>query len=94
MENMLIIYDATGTIIKQVAGSPGGYYIPVGIPYLELDEEVYKGKIIDKIDVSVTPNMPIFMELPKTELELATERISNLENYVLEKEANNTANNL
>ena len=91
MKKTLIIYDTTGYIIQQITGS---YRVPEGIPYLEIDMDNYKGKIIDKIDVSVTPNVPVFMDLPKTELELATEKISNLENYILEKEANNTANNL
>lgn len=90
----MIIYDTTGYIIKQVTGSPESYYIPVGIPYLELDEETYKGKIIDKIDVSVMPNVPIFLDLPKTETQILQEKIADLENYVLEKETTNTANNL
>lgn len=91
MIKTLIIYDTTGYIIQQMSGS---YRVPVGIPYLEIDMDNYKGKIIDKIDVSVTPNVPIFMELPKTELQIAQEKIANLENYVLEKEADNTVTSL
>ena len=53
--------------MQQITGS---YRVPIGIPYLELDEVTHKGKIIDKIDISVTPNVPIFMELAKTELQI------------------------
>lgn len=60
----LIIYDTTGYIIQQITGS---YRVPIGIPYLELDEAICKGKIIDKIDINVTPNVPIFIDLSKTE---------------------------
>lgn len=86
MIKTLIIYDTTGYIIQQMSGS---YRVPVGIPYLEIDMDNYKGKIIDKIDVSVTPNVPIFMELPKTDLQSALERVEALETYVLDKETTN-----
>ena len=83
---ILLIYDTTGYIMQQMTGS---YRVPVGIPYLEVNEEDYKGKIIKNVDVSVTPNVVIFEDLPKTELQIALERVEALETYVLDKEATN-----
>jgi hypothetical protein len=82
----IIIYDTTGYIIQQMTGS---YRVPVGIPFLEVDVESYKGKIIKSVDVSVTPNVLVFEDIPKSELQLAQERIDALETYVLDKETAN-----
>jgi hypothetical protein len=40
---------------------------PVGIPFLWVD--VPEGKELERIDVTVTPNEPVYMDKPKTDLE-------------------------
>jgi hypothetical protein len=82
----IIIYDTTGYIIQQMTGN---YRVPVGIPFLEVDVESYKGKIIKSVDVSVTSNILVFEDIPKTDLQLALERVEALETYVLDKETTN-----
>lgn len=70
MNNTLIIHDTTGYIIQQVSGS---YRVPIGIPYLEI--EIPTGKILKSIDTSVTPNVAIYEDIPKTELQLTQEQV-------------------
>ncbi len=60
-----IIYDKRGQIISQIQGSD--LYTPVGIPYLDI--EIPEGKYVKSIDVSVTPNVVVFEDLPKTEIQ-------------------------
>ena len=81
MVKTLLIYDTTGYIYFQMSGS---YRTPIGITFLEI--EIPADKILTGIDISVTPNIPIYEDIPKTELELAKGRIESLENYVLTKE--------
>lgn len=85
----LIIYDNNGTIFLQVSGY---YKVPQGgIQYLEVDSKIHQNKIIK----SVNPETKelILEDMPKTELELAQERIDALEQYIVEKESNSVANN-
>ncbi|WP_238917268.1 hypothetical protein [Clostridium sp. YIM B02555] len=68
----LIIYDNTGTIFS----SPitGSYQKPQGqLNYLEI--EIPEGKILKGIDTSKIPNVPIFEDIPKTDLEKAQEQL-------------------
>ena len=60
-----IIYDTTGQIISQMQGSD--LYTPAGIPYI--DVEIPIGKHVTSIDVSVTPNVAVLEDLPKTEIQ-------------------------
>ena len=60
-----IIYDTTGQIISQMQGSD--LYTPVGIPYLDI--EISEGKYVTGIDISVTPNVAVFEDLPKSEVQ-------------------------
>lgn len=68
--NSLIIYDSTGFIISQMAGSVRE---PVGIPFMWL--EVPKGKRIVSIDVSTETYTPIFENLPKSEIEVLKDQL-------------------
>jgi hypothetical protein len=59
----LIIYDTAGKIFAIFGDS---YAIPAGgLQYLEV--EIPEGKMITGVDVSVTPNVPIFTDYPKSE---------------------------
>lgn len=71
--NTLIIYDNTGYIIFQ---GQGALREPVGIPFMWV--EIPQGKHIESIDVSVTPNVPVFSDLPKTEVQLLKEQVDSL----------------
>jgi hypothetical protein len=55
-----IIYDTTGKIFDVREGT---YDLPIGIPCLEV--EVPAGKYITSVDVSVTPNVCIFSDIPQ-----------------------------
>jgi hypothetical protein len=84
----LAIYDNTGYIYLQMSGA---YIKPQGgIQYLEVDESTYPGKFIKSIDTSVTPNVPIFEDIPKTELQIAQEQIKTLQEYIIAKESSDT----
>lgn len=70
----LIIYDNEGYIIQQITGS---YRVPIGVPYLEVDESSYAGKIIKGVNVQT--KKLVLEDIPKTELQLAQKRIETLE---------------
>lgn len=59
----LIIFDTAGHII---AIGNGSIYEPVGVPFLWVD--VPEGKIVKAVDVTVTPNVVIFEDAPKSEV--------------------------
>lgn len=75
--NTLIIYDNTGYVISQMAGSirePQG-----GVQFLWAEiPEGKQLKITDGIgiDVSVTPHQAILEDIPKTDIELLKEQLS------------------
>lgn len=69
----LIIYDATGFIIFQASGDVRE---PVGIPFLWVD--VPEGKYISGVDVTVTPNVAILEDLPKTQAQIQQAQIDML----------------
>ena len=86
----IIIYDDKGTIFLQ---SNGDYPVPQGgIQYLET--EIPNGKIATRIDISTTPHKPVLEDIPKTDIEVAQERIQALEDYILEKETSNITDSL
>lgn len=68
----IVIYDTTGRIISQYAST--NMEPPVGVPYLILnDYDMTEGddyRRIEKVDVSVEPNVPIF-SLTAREQEIA-----------------------
>lgn len=77
--NTLVIYDSTGYIISQASGSVRE---PIGIPFLWV--EMPQGKQIKitngiGIDVSITPNVVILEDIPKSEMQLLQEKISEME---------------
>lgn len=69
----LIIYDGTGYIIFQGSGDVRE---PIGIPFIYAD--VPEGKRITGVDVTVTPNVAILEDIPKSETQLLQEQIDNL----------------
>jgi hypothetical protein len=78
-----VIYDTTGLIISQMQGSD----LPVitGVPYLEV--EIPDGKYIVSINMSVTPNIPIYEDLPKSDLQ---KQVDDLTLQVAEAKQDNT----
>ena len=66
--NTLVVYDMTGYIIFQGCGD---YREPIGIPFFWA--EIPEGKRIVRIDVSGDTHVPIFEDLPKSEIQLLRE---------------------
>ena len=67
--NTLIIYDSTGYIITEMSGAVRE---PVGVPFLWVEIPIGKRLKITNgigVDVSVTPNVAILEDIPKTETE-------------------------
>ncbi len=60
----LVVYDLTGQIIYEVTGNARE---PIGIPFMWVS--VPQGKYIARIDVSGETHIPVFEDLPKTEIE-------------------------
>ncbi|OOM77831.1 hypothetical protein CLPUN_21360 [Clostridium puniceum] len=61
----LALYDNTGYIYLQMAGS---YRTPQGgILYLEV--EIPEGKTLKSIDTTAKPNIPVYEDIPLTEIE-------------------------
>ena len=75
----LIIYDSTGYIISQMAGSVRE---PVGIPYMRV--KIPEGKRLIGIDTNKEEHEPIFEDLPKSEVEQLKEQIAMQEQAILE----------
>lgn len=69
----LIIYDTEGYIIFQGSGDVRE---PAGIPFLWVD--VPQGKRITGVDVTVTPNVAILEDIPKSQTQLLQEQIDSL----------------
>lgn len=70
-----VIYDTKGLIISQTQGSD----LPVltGVPYLDI--EIPEGKYMVRIDTSVTPNVPVYGDIPKSDIQILKEKINVLE---------------
>ena len=77
----LVIYDGSG----QIFSSPitGGYTTPQGtLNFLEV--EIPEGKMLKSIDTSITPNVPIYEDIPLTETELLKKKIEEQESALIE----------
>lgn len=60
----LVIYDNNGVIFFQASGS---ITTPEGLQHMYVD--IPEGKTLQSVDVSSIPHHPIFLELPKTEIQ-------------------------
>ena len=78
----LVIYDLEGTVIKTIYG---GYKVPVGIPFLEVD--VPEGKMIKSVNVEGEEHFAVFEKLPSPTINQLIEKISNQEAMTEELEA-------
>ncbi|NMA66270.1 MAG: hypothetical protein GX957_08535 [Clostridiaceae bacterium] len=72
--NSLIIYDQTGFIISQKQGT--NLREPIGIPFIWV--EVPQGKYVTSIDVSGETHVPVFEDLPKSEVQELKEQVADL----------------
>lgn len=71
----LVIYDNDGKVISQITG---GYIIPNGgVQYLEI--EIPQGKRITGVDMTATPNVPIFEDVPPATVDTLQQRMAELE---------------
>jgi hypothetical protein len=61
MGDTIAIYDTTGSVISCVTGSARE---PIGVPFQWIT--IPTGKYLVSMDVTVTPNVPIFGEAPKS----------------------------
>lgn len=74
----LVIYDNQGQIFSQVTGN---YLVPQGgVQYLEVD--VPEGKRIVSVDVSATPNVPIFEDIPLSKVEMIESQVAKQQNLI------------
>ena len=76
----LVIYDNKGYVYMVMSGNspvPQG-----GIQYIKV--EIPTGKIIKSIDTSVTPNIPVYDDIPLTENEILKQRIAEQETAIME----------
>jgi len=71
--NTLIIYDEIGYIIYRAKGNVRE---PIGIPFMWV--EVPDGKHIARVDVSGETHIPVFEDLPKSEVQLLQEQVNDL----------------
>jgi hypothetical protein len=69
----LVIYDNTGRIFFNASGD---VQEPVGIPFFYVD--VPEGKRVIGVDVTVTPNVAILEDIPKTETQQLKEQVDSL----------------
>lgn len=65
-----IVYDANGTIFYNASGN---VLKPEGIPFMEI--EIPVGKLLDRIDVSAEPPVPVFVDAPRPQVEIEVDRI-------------------
>jgi hypothetical protein len=75
-----VCYDDIGHITGTQIGTT--MYTPVGIPYLVVD--VPAGKTLKNIDVTVTPNQPVFEDIPKTEFQMVKDSNVQLQSMIEE----------
>lgn len=73
----LVIYDSTGFIISQMAGSVRE---PVGIPFMWV--EIPEGKTLVNIDTKKNPHEPVFEDIAPTELEVLGGKVQQLQNEI------------
>ena len=84
----LVIYDNTGFIISQMQGN--NLREPVGVPFLILNETP-AGKYLTRIDVTKTPNVPVYEDVPNPN-ETLEQQISNLKAQLESAQSNNLTN--
>lgn len=75
----LIIYDSEGYIIQQITGS---YRVPIGIPYIEVEESSYAGKVIKS--VNTTTKELVLEDAPLSEIDSLKQKIAEQENALVE----------
>lgn len=78
----LVIYDTEGNIISMASGA---VLDPAGIPFMRIT--IPDRKVLSKIDVTVTPNVPIFTDLPKSEIELLKDKVADLTKQLTDEKA-------
>jgi hypothetical protein len=80
----LLIYDLDGRIMQRITGC---YIVPVGIPYIEIDEESYKDKIIKSVNVE-TKEL-VLEDIPKTQDQINQDQIKSLGEQLTEEKLKN-----
>jgi hypothetical protein len=60
--------------------------------FTNLTMEIPEGKILKSIDVSTTPNIGIFEDIPPSDIDSLKQQIADLQNYIIAKESNETTN--
>ena len=77
----LIIYDNTGYIYVQMASTSNR--IPQGgMKYIEVEVPTQKRAV--SMDITKTPNIPIYEDIPLTETELLQQKVAEQELAILE----------
>ena len=71
---MLVIYDQNGIIVTKDTKKED---IVGSLNYLDVIE-VPEGKVLNRVDVKVTPHVAVFVDKPKTEVELTQEQMQKL----------------
>ena len=74
---MKVIYDSAGTIIATDLTPIDTTKTITGTLY-SIDVTVPEGKVIDHVDVSNLPHVPVFVDAPKTPQEYTNEQIQKL----------------
>lgn len=69
----LIIYDTEGKVISNITSTEITSFIPVGIPFMEL--ELKEREYVESIDVRVEPHKAVIKERPAS----TEDRVSELE---------------
>lgn len=68
----LVIYDNTGYIYLQISSTENR--IPQGgLQFIEV--EISEGKILKSIDTSVSPNIPIYEDMPVPEIDILKQQL-------------------
>ncbi|WP_227397377.1 hypothetical protein [Jeotgalibacillus aurantiacus] len=78
--NSLIIYDNEGTLISVKNQTPAPPE-PVGVPFLWVD--VPNGKYVEHVNVSGEIHTPVFVDYPKSEIDVLKEQQADLWQIVL-----------
>ena len=71
---MKVIYDSAGAVIATDLTPIDTTKTITGTLY-SIDVTVPEGKVIDHVDVSVIPHVPVFVDVPKSEQEMTIEQI-------------------
>lgn len=74
--NTLVIYDSTGTAFSGMI--TGSYTLPQG-PLYFAEVDIPADKMFSKMDTTVTPHVPIFIDAPVSETKVLEDRVAFLE---------------